>query len=79
MGYARRERDAKLLLTLINALTVHVKYWIEQTYGTSCVSVGMPIKREWRKRKWEQKMCSSDQSQDIRDPVLSETLVLALS
>jgi hypothetical protein len=23
MGYARRERDAKLLLTLINALTVH--------------------------------------------------------
>ena len=28
-GYARRERDAKLLLTLINALTVHVKYWEE--------------------------------------------------
>jgi len=26
-GYARRERDAKLLLTLINALTVHVKDW----------------------------------------------------
>jgi hypothetical protein len=28
-GYGRRERDAKLLLTLINALTVHVKYWEE--------------------------------------------------
>jgi len=40
-----------------------VKYWeekIEQTYGTSCVSVGMPIKREWRRRKWEQKMRSSE-------------------
>jgi len=65
MRYARRERDAKLLLTLINALSVHVKYWIEQTYGTSCVSVGMPIKREWRKRKWEQKMRSSEISHKI--------------
>jgi hypothetical protein len=26
MAYARRERDAKLLLTLITALTVHVEY-----------------------------------------------------
>ena len=29
MRYAPRERDAKLLLTLINALTIHVKYWEE--------------------------------------------------
>jgi len=46
-------------------LSVHVKYWIEQTYGTSCVSVGMPIKTEWRKRKWEQKMRSSEISHKI--------------